>query len=101
MKKKEEKISNVTWVLLFLVSLRVIGNLASAVYHFATVDFENGMFMSTLFLLYLFSLIGLAKNYRWSLFLIMLISLTDIGFIPFNRITDSFSAGFNVGAFFC
>jgi hypothetical protein len=99
MKKKKEKIDNITWILLFFVSIRVIGSLAYTVYYF-TVDFVSGMSMSVVFLLYLFSLVGLVKNYRWSLFLIMLISLTDIGLISFDRITDSFSAGSNVGAFF-
>jgi hypothetical protein len=94
----KEKISNIMWVLLFFVSLRVIGNLAYAVYYF-TLDFESSMSASIFFLLYLFSLIGLVKNYRWSLFLIMLISLTDIGLISFYRITGSFAIGALFGDF--
>jgi hypothetical protein len=98
MKKKGEKIDNITWILLFFVSLRVIGSLAYTVYSF-TVDFVSGVYTSIFFLLYLFSLIGLVKNYRWPLFLIMLICLIDIGFISFYGITGSFDVGALFGDF--
>jgi len=99
MSEKIKRVDKLTWILLFLVSLRSISHLILSLYYITLGSLEASLLFSVAFVTYTFCLIGLVKNYRWSYLVILLVSLIDMMIAYFYETFDASIFGAIVGDF--